>query len=572
VSVAVAVAAFGPGSAARGQAVAEAERHPPTAKLFDVGRQLYAKQCAICHGASGRGEGAAAYLLYPKPRDFTLNEYRLISTQEMEATDQDLFQTITRGMPGSSMPSWEALSDEERWALVYYIRYLQRVGQSPEAGGLSEPGAEAGLPWETIQRLLAKSADVHSMDVPAESAVTAETLERGKAIYAQACAACHGPEGTGAAQVSMVDSQGMPTKPRDLTAGLFKGSSESRDLYYRIMAGLPGSPMPSYAGVYTDEQLWDLIHYVQSLVPTGVEERAGAHPMTIRAQQVADELPTDPFAERWQQIASTYVAVSPLWWRDDRIPGVEVQVAHNGTQVAIRLSWEDSTVNDSAVRTEDFPDGVAVQLSAAADPPFFGMGNAHDAVTPPPAGVAGGDSSASGPRLPLRGKPAGGGVNIWHWKASWQRDVATHHADVEDVYPDMMVEYYPNQQNWELGTHQENAERQTAQHDPELLTGLGAGNPFSDPQKTTAAEDLHAEGQGTLTSRSPSAQRVQGTGQWQEGRWAVVFTRELAARDETDVTLQPGAAVSLAVAVWDGAAEDRDGQKSFSIWHTLDVE
>jgi len=521
---------------------AQEERPAPTPELFDLGKQLYGKQCAVCHGEAGRGDGAAAYLLYPKPRDFTLDEFRLISTQEMAATDHDLFQTLTRGMPGSSMPSWEGLSGEARWALVYYVRYLEEIGEEIDAGELTQAEVEAGLPWERIEALVTKHGDVQSMEVPPEPAVTPEALERGKVIYGQACAACHGPKGTGDAQVAMVDNQGVPTTPRDLTAGLFKGSGESLDLYYRMMGGLPGSPMPGYAGVYSEEDVWALIHYVQSLVPPGVVERAGASPMTIRARQVAGELPADPFAEHWQQIASTYVAVSPLWWRDDRIPSVEVQAVHNGTQLAVRLSWEDPTVDESAVRTEDFPDGVAVQLSAATDPPFFGMGNAHD------------------------------GVNIWHWKASWQRDVTTHHADVEDVYPDMMVEYYPNQKNWELGTHQENTERDTTEHDPELLTGLGVGNPFSDPRKTTAAEDLSAEGQGTLTSRSPSAQRVQGTGQYLEGRWAVVFTRDVAARDKTEVTLQPGTEVSLAVAVWDGAADDRDGQKSFSIWHTLDVE
>ncbi|MBI4322646.1 MAG: c-type cytochrome, partial [Candidatus Omnitrophica bacterium] len=75
---------------------------PPTPALFEMGRRLYEKQCASCHGLRGAGDGAAAYLLYPKPRDFTQNEFRLVSTNSMQATDEDLFLTITRGMPGSS--------------------------------------------------------------------------------------------------------------------------------------------------------------------------------------------------------------------------------------------------------------------------------------------------------------------------------------------------------------------------------------------------------------------------------------------------------------------------------------
>src|SRR3989338_6277241 len=54
-----------------------------TPALFATGQRLYAKQCAACHGPQGRGDGVAAYLLYPKPRDFTQNEFRLVSTTTM---------------------------------------------------------------------------------------------------------------------------------------------------------------------------------------------------------------------------------------------------------------------------------------------------------------------------------------------------------------------------------------------------------------------------------------------------------------------------------------------------------
>lgn len=341
----------------------------------------------------------------------------------------------------------------------------------------------------------------------------------------------------------MVDSLGFPIKPRDLTAGIFKGSSEDRDLYYRIMAGLPGSPMPSYAGAYDEEEVWALVRYVQSLVPAGLQERARMRPRRIRARQVEGPLPLDPLSEAWKSAAGVTLAVTPLWWRQERIPEVEVRALHDGERIAFQLSWEDATANESALRTQDFPDGVALQLSAASNPPFFGMGDAHEAV------------------------------DIWHWKASWQRDLRSgKHADVEDAYPAMAVDFYPRQKNWEPGTHQENAERAAVHHDPERLTGWGAGNPFSDPNKQTPAETLRAKGQGTLTASPGTFRRVRGSGTWREGRWSVVLVGALDAEEPGAVVLKPGASVSLAVAVWDGAAQDRDGQKSFSIWHTLTLE
>ena len=179
--------------------------------------------------------------------------------------------------------------------------------------------------------------------------------------------------------------------------------------------------MPDHAEELSGEDAWSVIHYVQSLIPRGVEERAGAHPMMIRASRVSGEIADGTAAIVWQKqkVKPTYVAVSPLWWRADRIQGVYVQAIHNGADLAIRLSWEDETVSASALRTEDFPDAVAVQLSAAADPPFFGMGSAR------------------------------GEVNVWHWKASWQRDVPIC-AVLPDPIWRIRIGPFMRQRNWAL--------------------------------------------------------------------------------------------------------------------------
>ncbi|MBI4560493.1 MAG: cytochrome c, partial [Candidatus Rokubacteria bacterium] len=95
---------------------------PASPELLALGKRVYEKQCAACHGFDGRGEGEAAYLLYPKPRDFTAGKFALVSTWDRVPTDEDLFRTISRGMPGSAMPSWAHLSEEERWGLVHYLK------------------------------------------------------------------------------------------------------------------------------------------------------------------------------------------------------------------------------------------------------------------------------------------------------------------------------------------------------------------------------------------------------------------------------------------------------------------
>src|SRR5262245_30407222 len=59
-----------------------------TPDLLDLGQRTYQKQCAACHGATGEGNGEASYLLYPRPRDFTSGEFRLVSTWEGVPTDE----------------------------------------------------------------------------------------------------------------------------------------------------------------------------------------------------------------------------------------------------------------------------------------------------------------------------------------------------------------------------------------------------------------------------------------------------------------------------------------------------
>lgn len=476
---------------------AAAAQPPETPELLATGQRLYEKQCAVCHGAQGAGDGPAAYLLYPKPRDFTQNEFRLVSTSSMQATNEDLFRTITRGMPGSAMPSWEALTPRERWALVYYVRRLTKT-------------AEPIDPAAVIQ-------------VPPETAATPEGMARGREIFVQACASCHGPLGKGDGQRAMTDNAGFPVRPRDLTAGIFKGSSESRDLYYRIAAGLPGSPMPSYAGAYADEQIWDLVHYVRSLIPPGVEERVRLRHQTILARRVRGEIPSDPSAESWNAAPSVSVAVTPLWWRNQRIERIEVRALHNGSELAVRLAWDDPTLDDSTLRPQSFSDGVAVQFSLESDPPFFGMG------------------------------AAGAPVQIWHWKAAWQQDQQGW-RDVDQAYPALAVDGYP------------------AAQDPQFMSGWGAGNPLSDARHPRAAEEADAQGLGTLTSRAPEFQQVQAAGVWHAGRWTVVLRGPMASAAQDGLRLKTGSSAQVAFAVWDGHAQDRNGQKSVSIWNTLQLE
>ncbi|MBI2167045.1 MAG: c-type cytochrome [Candidatus Omnitrophica bacterium] len=513
-----------------------------TQDLFSKGEALYQKQCASCHGPNGAGDGKAAYLLTPRPRDFTTGEFRLISTADMVPTEEDLFKTISRGMLGSAMPPWEHLSEKDRWGLVVFVSYLTKLEKARRRGEVTEERVKQGIPWSVKEKLISEPIKPEFLiQVPEEPAVTPESLARGREMFVKACAPCHGLEGRGDGQQIMKDNQGFPLKPRDLTSGLFKGESTSEALYDRLTAGLPGTPMPSYQDALTQEQIWELIHYVQTLSEKNTGERLRLRRNQIQAKKIIGELPLDPSRKEWQAVEPLFVALTPLWWRDNRIVGVEVRALHNGKQIAFLLSWADPTQDRSTAKPQLFSDGAAVQFSSEKDPPFFGMGGAE------------------------------GAVHIWNWKASWQEETKSW-EDIETVYPHTATDWYESDRSYEHGKPFETRESKAEFHDPLFMTAWGARNPLSGPARKSGFEEARAQGIGSLTAEQAEPSRGEAKGIWENGQWQLVFQREMRAGGSEDIKFKPGDSLSVAFAVWDGSAGDRDGQKSVSIWNELKIE
>jgi high-affinity iron transporter len=82
------------------------------------GASLYAAQCAACHGAAGHGDGTLAASLDPKPIAFSDAE-RAQSRSLMA-----LYQVVSQGVAGTSMASFAALPEADRWDLAFFIGSL----------------------------------------------------------------------------------------------------------------------------------------------------------------------------------------------------------------------------------------------------------------------------------------------------------------------------------------------------------------------------------------------------------------------------------------------------------------
>jgi|HubBroStandDraft_1064217.scaffolds.fasta_scaffold382022_2 cytochrome c553 len=93
---------------------------PLSPENIEAGKNLYATNCAPCHGDGGHGDGTVVHLLKTKPKD-------LITGVSKDLPDGYLYGTIRDG--GAAMPAYaDAMSAHERWQLVMFVRTLQRAG------------------------------------------------------------------------------------------------------------------------------------------------------------------------------------------------------------------------------------------------------------------------------------------------------------------------------------------------------------------------------------------------------------------------------------------------------------
>ncbi len=86
--------------------------------LLDKGKALFSTSCASCHGEKGDGNSPIASALNPKPRNF------LVDKLKNGDSVQNIFDSISKGIPGGSMVAFASIPENDRWGLAYYVKSL----------------------------------------------------------------------------------------------------------------------------------------------------------------------------------------------------------------------------------------------------------------------------------------------------------------------------------------------------------------------------------------------------------------------------------------------------------------
>lgn len=265
------------------------------------GQKVYEQYCIGCHGQSGGGDGVAASFLDPKPRNFNSGVFKFTSSvQGTLPTREDLMKTVTEGLPGSSMPSFRLLPEAERKNVVEFILHLTRnvryftVLNAIVTDAMISADEEDPFTKEVLKEALEDDADIlvareakAMFPETIEPDIDTDSLVTGRLIFLKSCMSCHGREGQGQ---TMRDPDGKlqlddfkePSRPRNLTTGIYRHGTDARSIWYRIKRGLDGAIMPATGSASSDEA-WHTAHYVQLLFDSSLQKKYPVNVIHARA-------------------------------------------------------------------------------------------------------------------------------------------------------------------------------------------------------------------------------------------------------------------------------------------------
>ena len=201
---------------------------------------LYAENCAVCHGAAGEGIGDTPALNTDAVRTMSEN---------------DLSKVISRGRSNTLMAAWAAeeggiFSNSQ---IADFTTFIQQTNWDYVGTRVAELGL---TPPEVIEM------EVSDEMLSSLSAIDGgEILTEGLLVYAENCSACHGANGSGTIIAPSIDSDDLRARPKE-------------EIIQMVNSGINGTLMASWQNILTPEEInatVDLIYRWPELIETGVD-------------------------------------------------------------------------------------------------------------------------------------------------------------------------------------------------------------------------------------------------------------------------------------------------------------
>jgi DMSO reductase family type II enzyme heme b subunit len=348
----------------------------PPADVIEAGKRVYFTKCVWCHGVDGAGDGPGADRLWPRPRNFNQGTFKIRHTASGElplynynerAPDSgknDLLDTVTHGLPGSAMPSWEGILSEDQRIQVLAFITTQLVKDRKFTDKESET--------QTILQLSSINP------VPP----TEESIKKGSELVVEKkCIECHGVDGRGDGNAfNLKDDWGFSIQPADWhKCWNFRGSRQDaynvKNIFRTFSTGLNGTPMPSFADSTTIEERWHIANFVQSLCERDSEGNPlPIDPLTdkpkinfvVPAAVVEGEISDDPEHEMWQKMGRRIIAMGGQITHKprnfvNRIDDLWVKALYNGKDVVYLIQWDDRTKSVAEGKLKWAPTQVNVE-------------------------------------------------------------------------------------------------------------------------------------------------------------------------------------------------------------------
>jgi len=528
----------------------EALPAPAPAEQVEAGKRVYFTKCVWCHGVNGSGDGPGADRLWPRPRNFNAGTFKIRHTAsgQLPLIEADLLKTVTHGLPGSAMPSWEGILTEQQMKDVLAFVTMELVKDR------SFQDAE----FEELHVLELEKLSAQAVPPSVES------IKKGSELVVEnKCIECHGLEGRGDGNAfNLKDDWGFSIQPADWhKCWNFRGSRQDaynvKNIFRTFSTGINGTPMPSFADNTTVENRWHIANYVNHLCERDVDvdiaggkvtdeiaaalfaaKPRGIDPLTdkpkinfvIPSKFVEGELPADQFDERWKIAERRIVAIGGQITHKprnfvNRIDDVWVRSLYNETHLTLMFQWDDRTksIQKDEVDWEPYEVNLEDYGIVEQEP----GGSKFDDDTTHPDSIAAKQTS----------------YQVFNDGLAFQMPIK-----FQELPAPRKPRYF-----WGDETFPVDIAKWTA--DGNLLAYTGTG------------WDMDLEDRDDFTEQLKLVKA-----EWKDGRWTVIISRPLKADYEEDTYIELGKYIPINFFMWDGHNGDVGRKMGVSAFYYLVLE